>query len=209
MMTPILATLDLIATNHDGSYNSKDARSDAKGLYWTFRFFFIIHLVIVRYVMSHTLPLTYKLQQKQLDVVKVYQAVDTVIKSLQECRNNINDKNPKWYDKAVQFEAEYDTLPSIKRITGQQTLRANYKTDTPMEYYKLSLTVPLLDRVISEMKTCFSKDHRAHSLGFFLLPSVVLYSLHWKENVSNFAVDYKSDFPDSINLEDQWELYWQ
>ena len=66
MIEPILTTLDLIATNHDGSY-AKEARSDAQGVYWTFKSFqFAIHLIIVRNVISYTNSLTYELQEKQL-----------------------------------------------------------------------------------------------------------------------------------------------
>ena len=64
LMNPILETLDQIANNHDGSYNNRDARSDAHGLYWTFRSFqFCVHLIIVRFVMSY-IPLTYELRKK-------------------------------------------------------------------------------------------------------------------------------------------------
>ena len=31
LMGPILQTLDMIANNHDGSYNNKEGRSDAQG----------------------------------------------------------------------------------------------------------------------------------------------------------------------------------
>ena len=87
LMKPILETLDQIANNHDGSYNNRDARSDAHGLYWTFRSFqFCFHLIIIRFVMSYILPLTYELQKKQLDVIRAYEAVDVVVESLKECR---------------------------------------------------------------------------------------------------------------------------
>ena len=111
----------MIANNHDGSYNNKEGRSDAQGLYWTFRSFcFMIHLVFVRFVMYYTLPITKEFQKKQLDVVKVYNAVDVVIKSLQECRDQVDTKHEEWYQEAVKFAAEHDTQPSIKRIAGQK-----------------------------------------------------------------------------------------
>ena len=122
MIKPILETLDMISNNYDGSFN-KDARNDAQGIYWTFKsFHFIVHLIIVRFVMSYTLPLTYELQEKQLDVVKVYKAVDTVIQSLKECREQVDTQHAKWFKEVVDFAKTINVVPCVKRIAGQQTL---------------------------------------------------------------------------------------
>ena len=87
LIEPIILTLDMISENFDGSYG-RDARSDAQGVYWTFKSFqFAVYLIIVRHIIAYTLPLTYELQQKCLDVLQVYSAVDTVLNSLMECRN--------------------------------------------------------------------------------------------------------------------------
>ena len=93
MVKVTLETLDMINGNHDGSY-SKEARTDAQGVYWTFKsFHHAIHLTIVRHIMSHTLSLTYELQKVQLDVVKVYEAVDNAIDTLEDCRNRVGEKH--------------------------------------------------------------------------------------------------------------------
>ena len=92
-------------------------------IYWTFKsFHFIVHLIIVRFVMSYTLPLTYELQEKQLDVVKVYKAVDTVIQSLKECREQVDTQHAKWFKEVVDFAKTINVVPCVKRIAGQQTL---------------------------------------------------------------------------------------
>ena len=213
MIEPILTTLDLIATNHDGSY-AKEARSDAQGVYWTFKSFqFAIHLIIVRNVISYTNSLTYELQEKQLDIVKVYEAVDNVIVSLEDCRSKVDEKHKEWYAETVAFADHYlGCKPSIKRTAGQQVYRANYPITDPSEFYKVSLTIPLLDRVIAELKSRFSPQHRIHSSGFYLLPSVVVKTKDWKDQIREFAKQYKSDLPIPLTLEtelDQWEIFWK
>ena len=213
MMEPILQTLDMISCNHDDSYN-KDARSDAQGVYWTFRSFqFLVHLVIVRYVMSYTLPLTYELQAEKIDVVKVYKAVDNVLESLKECRKEFDLKHADRFNEATEFTAQFDVLPSVKRITGQQTLRSNYVINNPAEYYKLSLMIPLLDRVISELETRFSKEHRVHGNGFYILPATAIKDDDdLKSHVCEFAKEYERDLPEPMNMKtelDQWEVFWK
>ena len=213
-MEPILATLDLIADNHDGSYN-KEARSIAQGIYWTFRSFqFIIHLIIVRYVMSYTLSLTHELQKKKLDVVKVYKAVDNVVGTLKKCREAVDSKHDEWYTEAVEFAAKFDVQPSMKRVAGQMKFRESYLTKDIKEYYKQALTIPLLDRVITELETRFSKEHRIHYDGYYIIPTTILKekNIIWKARVREFAEKYRKDLPEPINLEmemEQWEHYWQ
>ena len=81
-------------------------------------------------------------------------------------------------------------------------MRANYKTKDPSEYYKLSLTIPLLDRVISELKSRFSPQHRVHANGIYLLPSMVVkHKEDWKEKIREFARDYQSELPFPFNVE--------
>ncbi|XP_066916952.1 52 kDa repressor of the inhibitor of the protein kinase-like [Clytia hemisphaerica] len=213
LMSAILETLDMIANNHDRSYTNKDGRADARGLYWTFRSFsFMIHLIIVRNVLSYTLSLTYELQKKQLDVGKVYEAVDNVIDSLQECRDKVDDLHKEWYETAVEFALLHGTQPSIKRIAGQQTLRANFATDSTSEYYKFSLTIPLLDQVLSELRSRFSPENRIHLNGNYIRPNIVISSTDWKEKIYQFATQYEKDLPEKVNLKAelrQWEIYWR
>ncbi|XP_066913181.1 52 kDa repressor of the inhibitor of the protein kinase-like [Clytia hemisphaerica] len=212
MMVPILETLDLIAGNHDGSYN-KEARSIAQGIYWTFKsFHFILHLIVVRYVMSYTHSLTHELQNKKLDVVKVYKAVDTVLGTLKNCRKNVQEKHSEWYDEAVEFAAKFDVQPSVKRVAGQSTFRENYSTDDIKTYYRNSLTIPLLDRVSTELESRFSQEHRIHYEGHYILPTTVLKGDIWKTKIRAFAMKYRKDLPEPMNIEmemEQWEHYWQ
>ena len=101
---------------------------------------------------------------------------------------------------------------SIKRIAGQQTLHPNYNVDNPKEYYKLSLTIPLLERVTGELETRFSKENRIHSDGFFILPTTVVETDDWKTTVRGFAKGYKQDLPEPMNLEaemEQWAVDWK
>ena len=133
--------------------------------------------------------------------------------SLEDCRSKINEKHDEWFSETVVFaEGKLGCKPSIKRIAGQQTLRENYATSDPSEYYKFSLTIPLLDRVTSELKSRFTTQHRIHSNGFYLLPSVVVKNVEWKDRIREFGQQYKSDLPFPLTFEteiDQWEIYWK
>ena len=89
---PILITFDMIANNFDGSY-SHDAGSDAQGVFHTMKsFYFAVNIIIVRSILAYTLPLTYELQKRKIDVLAVYHAVDNVIET-EDCRLNVDEKH--------------------------------------------------------------------------------------------------------------------
>lgn len=113
----------------------------------------------------------------------------------------------EWYQSAVKFAKTVGTTPSVKRIAGQ-TLHENYSTSTPKEYYRVALTVPFLDQVISELENRFSEQHRVHANVFFVILSVILKNEDWKSFIRQFSQQYKSDLPSKLNLEvemNEWE----
>ena len=90
-------------------------------------------------------------------------------------------------------------------------MRENYSTSTPEEYYRVALTIPFLDQVISELKNRFSKQHRVHANGFFVIPDVILENKDWRSFVREFSQQYESDMPSKLNLEvemNMWEQFW-
>ena len=90
--------------------------------------------------------------------------------------------------------------------------RENYKASDPSSYFKVSLTIPLLDQIITELRSRFSLDHRIHLKSNFIIPSVVVKNKSWKENIIEFSKNYESDLPQVINLTtelDQWEIFWR
>ena len=51
-------------------------------------------------------------------------------------------------------------------------LRENYPSDSSSEYYKLYLTIPLVDRVLSELKRRFEGNQTYVFSGFYIIPYV-------------------------------------
>ena len=92
------------------------------------------------------------------------------------CRGNVDEKHDKWFIEAENFVTAIDMDIDVKKpsYASRQKNRDNYLTTTVSEYYKLSLTIPLLDTIISEFESRFSKEHRIHGNGFFNVPSHVI-----------------------------------
>ncbi|PFX24174.1 52 kDa repressor of the inhibitor of the protein kinase [Stylophora pistillata] len=80
----------------------------------------------------------------------------------------------KWFDLAVTTTANVGVVPSIPRRTNQQQHRDNVQTQTPSDYYKRAVAIPLLDHLLSEMKTYLNPTNDAVLSSLFnLLPELV------------------------------------
>ena len=63
--------------------------------------------------------------------------------------------------------------PSLPRLCGRQRHRSTVPAQDPSEYYRRTITVPILDHLLSDLDTRFSKHQQAALYGPFLVPSVL------------------------------------
>ena len=71
-----------------------------------------------------------------LDVYEAYTNSNNVTDDLQDVRDNIEDNWTEWFD-----------LSSILRRTNQQQHHDNVPAQTPSDYYKRAVAIPLLDHL--------------------------------------------------------------
>ena len=106
------------------------------------------------------------------------------------------------------------TEPSLPRRCGRQIRRSNVPADTPSEYYCRSVLIPMLDHLLSEMKTRFTTHQKTALLGLCIVPSVMvtLPDEECTSKVSQLADMYQDDLPspDSVLSELHcWQMKWQ
>jgi hypothetical protein len=56
----------------------------------------------------------------------------------------------------------------VPRITSKQTLRSNYPTNNPIDYYRMSVFLPYLDSLISSLTFRFQKKKMKMLFAYFL-----------------------------------------
>ena len=121
----------------------------------------IITLLTAMKCLSILKPLSVKLQKRYLDVYEAYTNSNNVTDDLQDIRDNIEDIWTEWFDLAVTTAANVGVVPSIPSRTNQQQHRDNVPAQTPSDYYKRAVAIPLLDHLQSEMKTYFNPTNDA------------------------------------------------
>jgi len=89
----------------------------------------------------------------------------------------------------------------IQRTIAKQTKRTNYPTKDPKEYYKLSLSLPYIDSLISYLNIRFSEENTSIFNYFRLYPST--FKIMTREQINQLLLDI--DGSDDLLNED---LVW-
>ena len=102
-----------------------------------------------------------------------------------------------------------DVRPSLPRRVARQMHPKNVPADTPKEYFKRSLAIPLLDNFIYELKFRFNDLSQWSSKLLFLVPAVI--SKTENLDFSELSDFYRDDLPnkDGLDLEIKlWRRVW-
>ena len=76
-------------------------------------------------------------------------------------------------------------------------------SDTPSEYYKHSISIPLLDHTLSVLNCRFSSHNQVASKGMCLVPAVMVTMTkeETQKRVNNLVEMYKTDFPSTNGID--------
>ena len=81
-----------------------------------------------------------------------------------------------------------------KMPSGRQT-RANPAVGSPSEYWKVTITIPFLDMIISEMNERFDTNKRAHYELCSLIPEVIRSKEDLQETVDSLLTKWEHLIP--------------
>ena len=175
------------------------------------QFSFIITLIVTKTILGYTRGLAVKLQGHYVDAVRAHRDIEFVKSVLKGCRSNVQDFHKRLYQEAVRLGELVGVTEPSPRLAGRQQHRQNIHADTMTDYYRLNLTIPLLDHIITELEDRFNPNSSG-VLGEFvqLLPVDV-----FKKSDQLKSVDfpmvlqlYEDDLPSSHSLDVELEL-WQ
>ena len=182
-------------------------------------FNFIASLVITRKFFDFILSVTALLQTKSNYIIHRFEFIGSSIDLMSNIRINIDKYHAEWYSKACKLAQKINVNNSVPRICARQTARENFPAESPSHYYKLSLSIPLIDTVLSELKRRFEGNQKCIFEGLYLIPYIMVGSLKnnismsWKDHFKIFLKFYESDFEDlsfkSLDAElSLWKHHW-
>ena len=175
---------------------------------------FICSLVVTNSCLKYLQALTSNLQAEAKDIVEAVQEISSVRAALHNARSNIDEHHRQWFQKVEKMCSDIDVEPCLPRRCGRQTHRSNVPADTPSEYYCRTVSIPLLDHLLSEMDSRFSSHQQTALFGLSVVPSIML-SLSREEcttKLTQFAEMYQNDLPSPDCIESElhcWLIKWQ
>ena len=212
LFEPVMDNLEQISGNQGGHWNADSISQATSRLASITSFSFISTFVFTSKVLGYIQPLTISRQEKTLDVCRAYEQVARVQTTLRSVRDDVDRIHDNWWTCVMAMAAKAAVDESMPRVCRRQTGRANIPAQTPSEYFKRVVTIPLLDEVLGHMERRFGPLQQLAAKGLSLLPSVFLQDVpKAKDAVRDFAEAYKDDLPDGCNLDtldaelDQWE----
>ena len=81
---------------------------------------------------------------RTLDISAAQSDINSAKDKLRRYRESVDTFHGLWYADAVELATSIDVTPSIPRRCGRMSNRSNVPADNPEEFYRRSITVPLL-----------------------------------------------------------------
>ena len=198
---------------------NRDTRNDANSLLQSLlQFPMIVALIITREILLITKGLSIKLQGPYVDMVRAYNDIAGVKKQVTENRNMAEEFHQRVYDIAIALADEVGVSECMRRtLQGRQQHRANPESSTCLEYYRRTLTIPVLDHLHAQLEERFNdnSDSSKFLMEFIkLLPSEIHEKMQQLDSsdIANIVEYYEDDLPSdyAIDVELQaWFIKWK
>ena len=129
-------------------------------------------------------------------------------------RNSIDFFHDKWYQDALSLAAKVGSEESKPRTVGRQTTRANPPYQSISEYYKRTVTIPLVDHINSALQARFDLDSVNVYKGLSIVPTKMISlkskGIDWTQEFKTVSSFYTDDLPIPLALDAElqmWETY--
>lgn len=118
---------------------------------------FVICLFIISKYSTLLEPITLKLQDKDINLIDAQNHIKQLVAILDHDRQS--NVFTHIYKECEDLCTELDIQLKIPRTATHQTKRANYNTNDPHTYYKLSVFLPYIDSIKTSLNTRFSEEN--------------------------------------------------
>ena len=171
---------------------------------------FIVSLQCSVFVSGYLKGLSVLLQGPHLDILEAYEDIDGTATLLEGIRSDAPNKFQQVYRSACAMtETHGRPEPVVPRLCARQTLRANPSVATAEDYWRVTIFIPFLDMLTSELRSRFSSLTQKAVQGLLLLPKHLNKLSTLK--VSDIFDAYRKDLPDPSSFQaeiDRWKIKW-
>ena len=190
----------------DGSnwkWNS-ETRTAANGLRYTFvEFEHIVVFMLVKQLLEPIRPIAECLQARLQELYFGFKKVDEVVQFYKRIRNDVDVEHNRIYAKAKKLAADIGSDEAMPRIIKGRQRRANPTVLLPCDYWRVALTIPFLDSILSELESRFASDKREHFELCVLVPEFITKKESLEETVGILTSKWGHLMPTEDNFESE------
>ena len=218
LFIPMIYCLEKMKFNKDNTCNRDTSVKASSFFALVSTFQFVACLVLTRSVLDMTLSVTQLLQSRNIDICDGLHLIKSLKALLMARRQDVDEFHSKWYKKALTLSEKINITETMPRVVGTQIHRSNTPAESKSDYYKGTITIPLLHHLMCELYYRFDRSKiEAISNDFVIVPAKLIAIVqqpekgHWKEKFSLFANFIRDDLPNALSLDsepDLWETYW-
>ena len=159
-----------------GSWNlDKDTITKAQGLKASLLSFqTVVVFAATKNILDEVKALASKLQKRDQDIFEAYMMVDEVIGNIKSVRKNIDSDFQVWYKQILDLAEKLGIVEASPRKTSIQRNRSNIPSCSPIDHYKKSVAIPLLDSLIIQMRDRFTDEDRHARHLLYLVSSIII-----------------------------------
>ena len=148
----------------------------------------------MRKVFDYTHSVTELLQAKSNDIVIGCDLIASLIDVISNARINIDFLFEEQYKHGFELAQKVSIDEAKPRVCSKQTDRENQNVNSIADYNKVSLAIPLIDIVLSELKRRFEGNQTFIFSGLHIIPYIMASSPNWRDHFKDFLKFYKDDF---------------
>ena len=104
-------------------------------------------------ILPYTSALIELLQKKSNDILQAYQLIESVKAQFHDIRANVNIFHKEWCKVALELPEKVQLQESMPPSCNRQVHRDNQPHSNCSEYYKYSITIPLVDHVVAHLQS--------------------------------------------------------
>ena len=133
----------------------------------------VVVFITTKNILDEVKALASKLQKRDQDIFEAaYMMVDEVTGNVKSARKNIDSDFQIWCKEILDLAGKLGIVEAIPRKTSIQRIRSNTPCCSPIDHYKKSAAIILLDSLIIQTQYRFSDEdcHARHLL--YLVPSI-------------------------------------
>ena len=181
-----------------------DSRSSANGLRHVFtNFEHIVAFMITKELLEPIKPIAECLQGRLQEVYLGFKKVDEVNKYYQMVRINVDSEHDRIYSQAKKLASDVDSEEKMPRVHGGRQTRSNPAVECPAQFWKVTITIPFLDTIISEMAERFDVNKRAHYELCSLIPEVIKSKENLQETSDILLIKWEHLLPSGDNFQSE------